>query len=445
MAMATSSSFGASLSRVSTWKPTFSARLASQKSTLRLFPISSEMHLSSGPVVSASPPQKKVLVPIGFGNEEIEVVVLVDILRRAGADVLVASVEEKLQVEFSRRVKMVADTHISSCDEEKFDLIALPGGMPGSARLQECQLLKKMTIEQAEQQKLVGAISTSPAFPLLEWGVLEARMATCHPGFTDKLSPTFMTKAKVQTDGCVTTSRGPGTVFDFALSFVEQLYGEEKRNEVLKPLVLPSRNQQETLKSEFNPLNWKAAAVPQVLVPVATGSEEMEAIIIIDVLRRANMKVVVASVEEDLQIEASRKVRIVADKRIEDVKDSCFDIIVLPGGMPGAEKLHNCKTLKKILQRQVKEQRPIGAICAAPAVILEANGWLKGKKATCHPTFAEKLSKRRLVKSRVVLDGYTITSQGPGTAMEFALCIVDKFFGKERARNIANGLVFEYP
>ncbi|MCO5601690.1 hypothetical protein L7F22_055813 [Adiantum nelumboides] len=396
-------------------------------------------------MVSAMQVKRLVLVPVGFGNEEIEVVVLVDILRRAGAEVLMASVEGKLQVEFSRRVKMVADTLISSCDEEKFDLIALPGGMPGSARLQECQSLKKLTIEQAKQEKLVGAISMSPAFPLQEWGILEARMATCHPGFTDKLSPTFMTKAEVQIDGFVTTSKGPGTVFNFALSFVEQLYGKEKRSEVLKPLVLLSEDQQETLKSEFNTLDWKAAAVPKVLVPIATGSEEMEAIIIIDVLRRANMNVLVASIEQDLQVEASRKVKIIADKHIEDVKDSCFDIIVLPGGMPGAERLHDCKTLKKVLRRHVKEQRPLGAICAAPAVILEASGWLKGKKATCHPTFADTLPKKRFVNSRVVLDGYIITSQGPGTAMEFALCIVEKFFGKQRAANIANGLVFEYP
>ncbi|MCO5612331.1 hypothetical protein L7F22_066598 [Adiantum nelumboides] len=283
--------------------------------------------------------------------------------------------------------------------------------MPGSARLQECQPLKKLTIEQAKQEKLVGAISMSPAFPLQEWGILEARMATCHPGFTDKLSPTFMTKA-------------------------ESSY-MAKKSAVKKPLVLLSEDQQETLKSEFNTLDWKAAAVPKVLVPIATGSEEMEAIIIIDVLRRANMNVLVASIEQDLQVEASRKVKIIADKHIEDVKDSCFDIIVLSGGMPGAERLHDCKTLKKVLRSHVKEQRPLGAICAAPAVILKASGWLKGKKATCHPTFADKLPKKRFVNSRVVLDGYTITSQGPGTAMEFALCIVEKFFGKERATNIA--------
>eukprot|EP00250_Pteridium_aquilinum_P004016 c1426_g1_i1 orf=63-1418(+) len=436
-----------------TWRPMLLPPSASSISTLRAFPTSRQLHLSIVPAASptqkmvastTSPTQKKVLVPIAFGSEEIEVVVIVDILRRAGADVLVASVEDDLQTELSRRVKLVADTHISSCDEKDFDLIALPGGMPGSARLQGCQLLKKMIIDQADEEKLVGAISMSPALALQEWGVLHARQVTCHPGFVDKMSPTFITNARVQTDGCVTTSQGPGTAFDFALSFVEQLYGEEKYKEVLEPLVLGSRSRQESSKNEFNSQNWKATGNPRVLVPIANGSEEMEAIIIIDVLRRANMNIVVASVEQDLQIEASRRVKIVADKHIEDVEDVDYDIIVLPGGMPGAERLRDCATLQRILRKQVKDRRPVGAICAAPAVILEANGWLKGKKATCHPAFVKKLSSKRVAKSRVVIDGYHITSQGPGTAIEFALCIVEKFFGKDRALNIARALVFEY-
>lgn len=431
---------GAALS--TTWGPTLSTPLALSISTLRAFPTFNQHPVSVASTLS--PTQKKVLVPIGLGSEEIEAVVIVDILRRAGADVLVASVEQNLQIEASRRVKLVADAHISSCDGKDFDLIALPGGMPGSARLQECELLRKMTIDQVDQEKLVGAICAAPAVALQEWGVLEGRKATCHPGFVDKMSPTFTTNARVQTDGCVTTSQGPGTVFEFALTFVERLYGEEKYEEVSKPLVLGSRSRQEPLKDEFNFRKWKAFGIPRVLVPIANGSEEMEAVIIIDVLRRAGMSVVVASVEHDLQVEASRRVKIVADKLIQDVENSSYDIVVLPGGMPGSERLRDCMALQKILQKQVEEKKPVGAICAAPAVVLEANGWLKGKKATCHPAFAEKLSNKSAVESRVVLDGYNITSRGPGTAMEFALCIVEKFLGKNRAMNVAKAIVFQY-
>ncbi|KAH7294644.1 hypothetical protein KP509_27G011200 [Ceratopteris richardii] len=428
--------------------PPSSGKLTFSVSSKFAVPSSRRFCISSGPQLSSShsalPTAKKVIVPIGFGNEEIEVTVLVDVLRRAGADVLMASVEDELQVECSRKVKIVADTQISSCDKTKFDLIALPGGMPGSARLQQCESLKNMTVDQIDQEKLVGAISSSPALLLEQWGLLEARMATCHPGFVDKISPTFLTRARVQTDGCITTSQGPGTAIDFALSLVEQLYDQEKLNELQERLVLGSKVQKEALKSEFNPVSWKAARVPQVLVPVSMGVEEMEAVIVIDVLRRANMNVIVASVEQDLQILGSGSIKIVADKHIEDVKDSHFDIIILPGGMPGADRLHSCSVLKKIIRKQFKEERPFGGIGVAPAVVFEANGWLRGKKATCDPVCMQNLPRRRVATSRVVLDGYIITSQGPGTAMEFSLCIVEKFFGKERAASVAKGLVFDY-
>ncbi|KAI5070104.1 hypothetical protein GOP47_0014447 [Adiantum capillus-veneris] len=394
---------------------------------------------------TAAPPSKKVLVPIAFGTEEIEASVIVDILRRAGADVLVASVEQDLQVEASRRVKLVADDKMDSCDGKKFDLIALPGGMPGASRLRDCAPLKKLTIVQSEQEKLVAAICAAPAVALQEWGLLDGRKATCHPSFIDKLSSSLTVGSRVQKDGHFITSRGPGTAIEFALALVEELYGKEKSEEIAKPLVLRSRAGNESTKENFNPLEWKASAAPRVLVPIANGSEEMEAVMIIDILRRAGMMVTVASVENTLQIEASRKVKIVADKLIEDVKDTSYDLIVLPGGMPGAERLRDCETLKTLLTKQAEEKKAFGAICAAPAVVLEAYGLLKGKRATCHPGFVARLSDQSAAKSRVVIDGLSITSRGPGTAMEFALSIVEQYFGEEKAESIAEAMVFQYP
>eukprot|EP00250_Pteridium_aquilinum_P014227 c21859_g1_i1 orf=333-1676(-) len=393
---------------------------------------------------TASSPSKKVLVPIGFGTEEIEAAVIVDILRRAGADVLVASIEQDLQVEASRRVKLVADDKIESCDGKDFDLIALPGGMPGSSRLRDCALLKKLTVSQAEQGKLVAAICAAPAVALQEWGLLEGRKATCHPSFIDKLRSSLTVGSRIQIDGHITTSRGPGTAMEFALALVEQLYGKEKYEEVFKPLVLRSKTGSVSSKESFNLHDWKASGAPHVLVPIANGSEEMEAVMIIDILRRAGMRVVVASVENDLQIEASRKVKIVADKLIEDVKDTVFDLIVLPGGMPGAERLRDSEVLKSLLTKQAEEKRAFGAICAAPAVVLEAYGLLKEKKATCHPAFVGKLVDQSVAEARVVIDGLSITSRGPGTAMEFALSIVEQYYGEEKADSIAEAMVFQY-
>lgn len=397
---------------------------------------------------AAAPPilsiQKKVLVPIAFGTEEIEAVVLVDILRRAGADVVVASVEQDLQIEASRRIKLVADEQISSCDGRDFDLIALPGGMLGAARLRDCELLKKMTIAQAQHGKLVGAICEAPALALEEWGILEGRKATCHKAFVDKLRSSLTVGSRVTVDGHITTSRGPGCALEFALSFVEQLYGKEKYEEVCKPLVLPPKNADESSKNEFNIQEWTTTGVPRVLVPVANGSEEMEVVIIVDILRRAGVSVVVASVEDGLQVEASRKVKIVADKLIKQIEDEYFDLIILPGGMPGAERLRDCEVLHKLLTEQAEGKRPLGAICAAPAVVLEAKGLLKESKTTCHPAFVEKLSDQSAAESRVVIDGINITSQGPGTAMEFALSIVEKYCGEEKAEIIAEAMVFQY-
>ncbi|GLJ38673.1 hypothetical protein SUGI_0788320 [Cryptomeria japonica] len=389
--------------------------------------------------------QKKVLVPIGFGTEEMEAVILIDVLRRAGSDVTVASVETDLQIEASRRVKLVADRPISACTEEMFDLIVLPGGMPGSSRLRDSEILENITKRQAADGRLYGAICAAPAVALETWGLLKGLRATCHPSFIDKLSSSLTVGSRVQKDGIVTTSRGPGTAIEFALSFIEQLYGKEKAEEVAKPMVMCTRDGSEVVKHEYNPVEWSFAKTPVVLVPIANGSEEMEAVIIIDVLRRANIHVVVASVEETLEIVASRKVKIVADKLIEEAATSAYDLIVLPGGMPGAERLSNTQSLTKLLREQAESKKAYGAICASPAVVLEAHGLLKEKKATAHPAFSQKLADQSAADTRVVIDGNLITSRGPGTAMEFALAIVEKIFGQEKAISIAEAMVFPYP
>ncbi|KAH7279228.1 hypothetical protein KP509_37G011600 [Ceratopteris richardii] len=269
----------------------------------RAFVLTSAVMASSTAANAMAAPAKKVLVPIAFGTEEIEATVVVDILRRSGAEVTVASVEQDLQIEASRRVKLVADDKLESCDGKGFDLIALPGGMPGSSRLRDSELLKRMTVAQSEQGKLVAAICAAPAVALQEWGILEGRKATCHPSFIDKLTSSLTVGSRVQTDGHITTSRGPGTAIEFALSLVEQLYGKQKFEEVSKPLVLRSKSANEPLRDIFNQHEWKAKGTPKVLVPLANGSEEMEAVMIIDILRRAGMSVTVASIENSLQIE----------------------------------------------------------------------------------------------------------------------------------------------
>jgi 4-methyl-5(b-hydroxyethyl)-thiazole monophosphate biosynthesis len=179
----------------------------------------------------------------------------------------------------------------------------------------------------------------------------------------------------------------------------------------------------------------------KVLVPIADGSEEIEAVCIIDVLRRAGAEVTVASVMADLTVTASRGVKIVADKGIAECESGEFDLIVLPGGMPGAEHLRDSETLVRMLKKQKENGRLHGAICAAPAVVFERHGLLEGVRATAHPGFIDKLDDTRALMDRVVVDGAVVTSRGPGTAIEFALRLVAILYDEGKAREIAGAMV----
>lgn len=180
----------------------------------------------------------------------------------------------------------------------------------------------------------------------------------------------------------------------------------------------------------------------KVLVPVADGTEEIEAVTLIDVLRRAGADVTVASVG-DLQITASRGVRLVADVPIADCVDKTYDLVVLPGGIPGAEHLRDDENLKQILLQQHAQSRLFGAICAAPAVVLETHGLLQGRRATCHPNFTRQLSNTSSADTNVVFDRGCATSRGPGTAMTFALKLVELLYGPEKRKEVAEPMIVE--
>ena len=180
--------------------------------------------------------------------------------------------------------------------------------------------------------------------------------------------------------------------------------------------------------------------VKKVLVPIADGTEEIEAVCMIDVLRRAGAAVTVASTG-GLQVTASRGVKLIADKLIGDCMDETYDLVVLPGGMPGAGHLRDSKDLESILTQQKNQGRLYGAICAAPAIVLQHHGLLGQRQATCHPGFVSYLENMESVESRVVVDGNCVTSRGPGTALEFALKLVELLYGDEKASEVAEPMV----
>lgn len=180
----------------------------------------------------------------------------------------------------------------------------------------------------------------------------------------------------------------------------------------------------------------------KVLVPIADGTEEIEAACIIDTLRRAGVDVTVASVGER-QVTASRGMRLVADARISNCMSQTYDCIALPGGMPGAEHLRDCTHLIEKLKQQKQSGRLYAAICASPVVALRPHGLLRNVRATCYPSMRDKLDPAYASDEPVVVDGNCVTSQGPGTAIAFALKLVELLFGLPKAREVADGMLAE--
>ena len=177
----------------------------------------------------------------------------------------------------------------------------------------------------------------------------------------------------------------------------------------------------------------------RVLVPVAQGTEEMEAIIIIDVLRRAGALVIVASVD-DITIKAAQGVEFKADKLIKECMDEEFDLIAVPGGIPGAQNLRDSKELETLLKKQAKNSKYYAAICASPAIVLHHHGLVTPGKVTCHPGFVDHIDNGNIVESNVVVDGKCITSRGGGTALEFSLKLVELLYSKEKVKDVSQGL-----
>ncbi len=176
-----------------------------------------------------------------------------------------------------------------------------------------------------------------------------------------------------------------------------------------------------------------------VLVLLAPGFEEIEAVSIIDVLRRAEIEVIVAGTEPG-PIRASRGVRIDPDILLADIEERPWEMVVLPGGMGGTLALKGDERVRAILAEQHAAGRWIGAICAAPMVLADL-GLLRERRATCHPATREMVAAGSLSDDRVVVDRRIVTSQGPGTALEFALTLVQILRGPETAEAVNEGLL----
>lgn len=179
----------------------------------------------------------------------------------------------------------------------------------------------------------------------------------------------------------------------------------------------------------------------RVLIPLANGCEELEAVTIIDLLRRAEIEVVTAGLEQG-PVTASRGVVLIPDADLDDVLGEKFDMLVLPGGLPGADNLNEDKRIHRLLQRMAEAGQITAAICAAPKVLATA-GLLEGKRATFYPGSIDssKLTGTELSDNPVVSDGNVITSRGPGTAMDFALEIIECLAGAAKREAVEKPLL----
>jgi 4-methyl-5(b-hydroxyethyl)-thiazole monophosphate biosynthesis len=177
-----------------------------------------------------------------------------------------------------------------------------------------------------------------------------------------------------------------------------------------------------------------------VLVPLAQGCEELEAITVVDLLRRAGITVVTAGLDEQ-PVRASRGVVLIPDMTLNDVIGQEFDMIVLPGGEPGATNLSKDERVTVLLQQMAQAGKYTAAICAAPKVLAQG-GLLEGRRVTSYPGVLEpgSVSGLNFVNAPVVVDGRVITSRGPGTAMDFALQLIEVLAGKQKRDEVETGL-----
>ena len=177
-----------------------------------------------------------------------------------------------------------------------------------------------------------------------------------------------------------------------------------------------------------------------IYVFLAEGFEEVEALTPVDVLRRAGLPVKTVSVTGVLTVNGAHGVPVIADMVFEEVKEADAEMIVLPGGLPGATNLDAHQGLSDLIMAFAEAGKPLSAICAAPSVLGQA-GLLNGYKATCYPGFEQFLTGATVTGDNVTVDRNITTGKGPGAAISFATAIITQIAGEEKAREVTSGML----
>ncbi|MDR0798662.1 MAG: DJ-1/PfpI family protein [Dysgonamonadaceae bacterium] len=178
----------------------------------------------------------------------------------------------------------------------------------------------------------------------------------------------------------------------------------------------------------------------KVFVFIAEGFEETEAIATIDVLRRGGLHVTTVSISEDYLVTGAHQITVLVDEKFSTTDFSDGELLVLPGGQPGADNLNSHIDLKRLIRQYYSAGKKIAAICAAP-LVFGGLGLLNGKKATAYPGYEDRLEGATVLEQPVVEDGQIITGRGPGFALQFGVALVKALQGKKIADQVANGLL----
>lgn len=179
----------------------------------------------------------------------------------------------------------------------------------------------------------------------------------------------------------------------------------------------------------------------QALIFLAPGYEEVEMLTVVDMIRRTDIEIDMVSITDTLEVTSSHNVTVKADKLFADADFDSAQILILPGGIPGTPNLRAYEPLCKKLKEFAQAGKKLAAVCAAPS-ILASLGILEGRKATCYPTFADKLETGDYVKQPVVVDGNIITSRGMGTCIDFAGAIIEALKDKATADNVKEKIIY---
>ena len=179
-----------------------------------------------------------------------------------------------------------------------------------------------------------------------------------------------------------------------------------------------------------------------IFVFLAEGFEEIEALTPVDVLRRAGLSVQTVSVMDEQVVAGAHGVPVLADKMFAEINPEDAEMILLPGGLPGATNLDAHEGLSQLILDFAEADKPLAAICAAP-LVLGNRGLLQGKKATCYPGFEIYLQGAEYTAALVEKDGNIITGKGPGAAMEFAFAIVEKYCGMDKVNELKQGMMIQ--